>query len=60
MSDNMIERVARAICKSRQWDEDEFWKTAIPDARAAIATIRDNVHGITRTVLSAALEESHG
>ncbi len=34
-SDADIERMARAICSARQWHEDEFWKVAIPDARAA-------------------------
>jgi len=33
---NLVEKVARAICGSRQWDEDGFWTVAIPDAKAAM------------------------
>lgn len=34
-----IEAAARAICRSREWDEGVFWKTALPDAKAALAAV---------------------
>ena len=36
MADAMREKVARAICRARQWNEDGFWKTASSDAGAAL------------------------
>ena len=36
----MIERVARAICKSQTQDE-RVWQAFIPESRAAIAAMRE-------------------
>ena len=67
---DMVERVARAICCPLQGGGDESrdcaeysgsicgWAMHQKEARAAIAVVRDNLpHGISRTILDAALQE---
>lgn len=41
----MVERVARAICKA-QTQGTGFWKAFIPEARAAIAAMREPTEGM--------------
>lgn len=39
---NMVERVARAICRAHgKWIEDESWHTYQDEARAAIEAMRE-------------------
>lgn len=47
---NMIEKVARAICKCNNWDSVS-WDVYINDARAAIAAMREPTESQLRAAL---------
>jgi hypothetical protein len=45
----MIERVARAICKAERYDVETSWEVYVKDARAAIAAMREPTFDMLNT-----------
>lgn len=54
----VIERVARAICRAESWDEEDIWPDCIDAARLAIEALRDPTDEMVQAGYARGLDEN--